>query len=44
VGLPGARTVIPAERNFPVSVVIWHGVFAVATVILVLLIALGVGA
>ena len=42
-GAPEARTVIPAERNFPVSVVIWHGVFAVTTVVLVALTALGVG-
>jgi hypothetical protein len=33
----------PAERAFPVPVVLGHGVFAVATVVLVLLAALGVG-
>jgi manganese efflux pump family protein len=33
----------PAERNFPVAVVAGHGVFAVVTVVLVLLTALGVG-
>ncbi|MFG3620338.1 hypothetical protein [Nocardia sp. NPDC047654] len=33
----------PAERHFPVAVVGGHGVFAVATVVLVLLTALGVG-
>ncbi|MEU0405203.1 hypothetical protein ABZ318_34320 [Streptomyces sp. NPDC006197] len=33
----------PAERHFPVPVVIGHGLFAVATVLLVLLTALGVG-
>ncbi|MEU5761217.1 hypothetical protein [Nocardia sp. NPDC047648] len=33
----------PAERRFPVAVVGGHGVFAVATVVLVLLTALGVG-
>ncbi|MFI6520941.1 hypothetical protein ACIBF1_35675 [Spirillospora sp. NPDC050679] len=33
----------PAERAFPVPVVAGHGVFAVATVVLVLLTALGVG-
>ncbi|MGV9678736.1 hypothetical protein ACWDSJ_25930 [Nocardia sp. NPDC003482] len=33
----------PAERHFPVAVVAAHGVFAVATVVLVLLTALGVG-
>jgi len=32
----------PPERNFPVAVVVCHGVFAVATVILVLLTTLGV--
>jgi hypothetical protein len=31
----------PPERNFPVAIVACHGVFAVATVILVLLAALG---
>jgi hypothetical protein len=33
-GLPGPG--LPAERNFPVSVVALHGIFAVATVALVL--------
>jgi hypothetical protein len=33
----------PPERNFPLPVVIAHGVFAAATVTLVLLVALGVG-
>ncbi|RVW07666.1 hypothetical protein EGT67_19650 [Prescottella agglutinans] len=33
----------PAEKHFPVAVVGGHGVFAVVTVILVLLTALGVG-
>jgi hypothetical protein len=37
---PGHRTAIPPERHFPVSVVILHGVFAVATFVLVLLAAL----
>ncbi|MBO0824207.1 MAG: hypothetical protein J2P27_10165 [Actinobacteria bacterium] len=32
----------PPERNFPLPVVIGHGVFAVATLTIVLLIALGV--
>jgi len=35
--------VAPAERNFPVAVVAGHGLFAVVTVVLVLLTALGVG-
>ncbi len=33
----------PPERNFPLPVVIAHGVFAVVTITLVLLTALGVG-
>lgn len=33
----------PPERNFPLPVVIGHGVFAVTTIALVLLTALGVG-
>jgi len=33
----------PPERNFPLPVVIGHGLFAVTTIALVLLIALGVG-
>ncbi|MER7209530.1 hypothetical protein [Streptosporangium sp. NPDC000239] len=38
----GERTA-PAERHFPVVVVAAHGLFAVVTVLLVLLSALGVG-
>jgi hypothetical protein len=34
---------VPPERHFPVSVVIAHGLFAVATIILVVLTVLGVG-
>jgi hypothetical protein len=34
---------VPPERHFPVSVVIGHGLFAVATIVLVLLTVLGVG-
>lgn len=37
---PSHRAAIPPERHFPVSVVILHGVFAVATFVLVLLAAL----
>ncbi|HEY2551917.1 MAG TPA: hypothetical protein VGI64_15200 [Streptosporangiaceae bacterium] len=37
---PGSRAVAPPERNFPVPVVIGHGVFAVVTLLLVLLTAL----
>lgn len=33
----------PPERNFPLVVVIGHGLFAVATLTVVLLIALGIG-
>ncbi|MFI8912508.1 hypothetical protein ACIGW4_12895 [Streptomyces sp. NPDC053513] len=42
-GSAGTDTETPAERHFPVPVVIGHGLFAVATVLLVLLTALGVG-
>jgi hypothetical protein len=41
---PAGRTVastVPPERHFPVAVVIGHGVFAVATLTLVLLTAFG---
>lgn len=41
-GAPGTVEV-PAEQHFPVPVVIGHGVFAVVTVLLVLLTALKVG-
>jgi hypothetical protein len=34
---------VPPERHFPVSVVIAHGVFATATIVLVLLTVLGIG-
>lgn len=34
---------VPPERHFPLAVVIGHGVFAVTTVVLVLLTTLGVG-
>lgn len=34
---------VPPERHFPLPVVIGHGIFAVTTVVLVLLTALGVG-
>ncbi|WP_432027976.1 hypothetical protein [Streptomyces sp. 1222.5] len=39
----GADDAVPAERHFPVPVVVAHGLFAVATLLLVLLTALGVG-
>ncbi|MFI8823572.1 hypothetical protein [Streptomyces sp. NPDC053431] len=34
---------VPAERHFPVAVVLAHGLLAVATLVLVLLTALGIG-
>jgi manganese efflux pump family protein len=40
--VPAAGPSVPPERNFPVSVVLVHGLFAVATLALVLLTALGV--
>ena len=42
-GRAGALAV-PPERHFPLSVVIGHGIFAVVTIVLVLLTVLGVGA
>jgi hypothetical protein len=41
--LEGGDTGAPAEQHFPVAVVTIHGLLAVATVILVLLAAAGVG-
>jgi hypothetical protein len=38
-----ARAVVPPERNFPLPAVIGHGVFAITTLILVLLTVSGVG-
>jgi hypothetical protein len=38
-----ARLTVPPERHFPPAVVIGHGVFATATILLVVLTALGVG-
>ncbi len=35
--------VVPPERNFPVPVVVAHGILAVTTLVLVLFTALGVG-
>ncbi|MBV9844512.1 MAG: hypothetical protein JOZ47_05515, partial [Kutzneria sp.] len=43
VGGAGASTAAPAEKHFPVAIVGGHGLLAVATVVLVLLTALGVG-
>ncbi|MFF9003933.1 hypothetical protein ACF1GW_11635 [Streptomyces achromogenes] len=38
----GTDGAVPAERHFPVAVVLAHGLFAVATLVLVLLTALGI--
>ena len=42
-GSAPAIVTVPAERSFPLAVVIGHGLFAVTTVVLVLLTVLGVG-
>ena len=39
----GAEASVPAERHFPLPVVLAHGLFAVVTLVVVLLAALGVG-
>ncbi|MEV0180033.1 hypothetical protein AB0I54_12125 [Streptomyces sp. NPDC050625] len=39
----GAEAAVPAERHFPLPVVLAHGLFAVVTLVLVLLTAVGVG-
>ncbi|MEU9393010.1 hypothetical protein AB0D86_23805 [Streptomyces sp. NPDC048324] len=38
-----ADQTVPAERHFPLPVVLAHGLFAVVTLVLVLLTALGIG-
>lgn len=43
IASPGAEAAVPAERHFPTAVVWAHGLFAVATLVLVLLTALGIG-
>jgi hypothetical protein len=40
-GVLAPAPAVPPERNFPVVVVVSHGIFAVATLLLVLLTALG---
>ncbi|GGW13595.1 hypothetical protein GCM10018980_16660 [Streptomyces capoamus] len=40
---PAAEGTVPAERHFPVAVVLAHGLLAVVTLVLVLLTALGIG-
>jgi hypothetical protein len=44
-GVPGIGSLreLPAEGSFPLLIVLAHGVFAVSTVVLVVLTALGVG-
>lgn len=42
-GAKPGELAVPPERHFPVSVVIGHGIFAAATIILVVLTILGVG-
>ncbi|MFF4547664.1 hypothetical protein [Streptomyces sp. NPDC001435] len=39
----GAEAAVPAERHFPLPVVLAHGLFAVVTLVLVLLTAVGIG-
>lgn len=39
----GGELAVPPERHFPVSVVIGHGIFAVTTIVLVVLTVLGFG-
>jgi hypothetical protein len=41
--LPGSALAVPAEGNFPVTIVITHGLLAVSTLVLPLLTAFGVG-
>ena len=44
-GVPGVGSLgeLPAEGSFPLLIVLAHGVFAVSTVVLVVLTALGIG-
>jgi hypothetical protein len=42
-GSYGTRAPVPPERHFPAPVVVIHGIFAGATIILVLLTAFGAG-
>jgi hypothetical protein len=41
--MPSRKSAVPPERNFPLPVVITHGVLATATIVLVLFTALGLG-
>lgn len=43
-GTTGAADQAPAERSFPLVIVLGHGLFAVVTLVLVLLVAIKVGA
>jgi hypothetical protein len=40
---PGGRVAAPPERHFPVPIVVLHGLFAVATIVLVVLSTFGHG-
>jgi hypothetical protein len=40
--MANAQSTVPAERGFPLPVVLAHGALAAATLVLVLLAALGV--
>jgi len=44
-GMPGIGSLreVPAEGSFPLFIVLAHGLFAVSTVVLVVLTALGIG-
>jgi hypothetical protein len=42
-GATAARDATPAEQHFPAPVVVLHGVLAAATLVLVFLVAVGVG-
>jgi hypothetical protein len=44
LGSDSVRAPVPPERHFPAPVVVIHGIFAGATILLVLLTAFGVGA
>ncbi len=44
LGSASIRAPVPPERHFPAPVVVVHGIFAGATILLVLLTAFGVGA
>jgi hypothetical protein len=43
IAAQGTERTVPAERHFPLAVVVAHGLLAVVTLVLVLLTALGIG-